>query len=606
MLGLAVAPACDYRAPTLTGSDQVFDPNIEITAIRDNALAAGNWPAVDNIMSALVDGATKPGCAVGIARGGELLYLKGYGKAELGGENWGVATMGAVGSVSKTLTAAAVMRLDQLNWLDPTHIVANYLATGNAALAAAQIKHLLDHSSGVGGATKAAAFMPNWEQTSDADACLDGEPIDCTAVAKTLAEPRLAFAQYEASELVAVLGGGVPQQGVYSNVGYSVLGAVIDQIAQSHSYSGYESLVWHEVGNRKTPIYHADNMLTLALTHSWRANDIPHRAVGVNEAFAPLSVGGIEGWQGPAGGWAMTIGDLTRFTVALNTSQIVDGARLTAMRANRTDLDDIPDNYGYGIMLGTGSNAPYWHGGGIGAHSAAWTWWPNHGGYSLGIALMCNRSDIDAWDLRATATTLANAIAGGSPNGISPLTLPAVGATAAADRTWVLDTARAWQAAPRDVIAPITGLLHDLVLRSRLEGGSLTFELGEATVSGGVVVPVSGRTPNDLGEVAFTGDPWFVTRPADVRLAAAGGEVILHGLVLEGAVDAGGAQLARVSLDGTLDARELAPLFGTSPTGLCAQLAGTDAACQPCVDGAPVCMPIRYEHLDGSTVSAPQ
>lgn len=613
-LGLAAAPAC-YRAPTLTGADQVYDPNIEVTALRDNGLAAGSWPAVDNVMSALVGGAGKPGCAVGIARGGELVYLQGYGKAQLAGEDWGVATMGAVGSVSKTFTAAAVMRLDQLGWLDLSDDVGDHLATGNAALANARIDDLLDHSSGVGGATNEQAFMPTWEQTSDADACLDGDPIDCGAVARDLAEPRLAFAQYEASEAVAALGGGAPAQGVYSNVGYSVLGAVVDALAQG-SYSGYESLVWHQVGNRKTPIYHADNMLTLALTHSWRATDIPHRAVGyvpsggggfvATEAFALSSVGGVEGWEGPAGGWAMTIGDLTRFTVALNTAQIVDAGRLAAMRANRTNLDEFSDNYGLGIMLGTGASAPYWHGGQIGGHTAAWTWWPDHGGQSLGITFMCNRTDISPWTLRSTATTLASAIAGGTPGGISPLSLPPVGASAAAGRTWALDTARAWQAAPRDVIAPITGLLHDLVLSSRLAGGRLAFTLGEGTVSGGSWVPASGRAPTDLGEVAFTRDPWFVSRPADVRLAAAGGEVVVHGLVLEGAVDAGGARLARVALRGTLDARELAPLFGSSPTALCAQLAGTDAACQPCADGAPVCMPVRYEHLGGSAVTAPQ
>ncbi|HWO17392.1 MAG TPA: serine hydrolase domain-containing protein [Kofleriaceae bacterium] len=612
-LALAAAPAC-YRAPTLTGTDQVHDPNIEVTAIKDNGLAAQLWPAVDNTMLGLIGNAAAPGCAVGIARGGALVYLQGYGKAELGGEDWGVATMGAVGSVSKTFTAAAVMRLDQLGWLGLADTVSDHLPTGNAALAAARIDDLLDHSSGVGGATQAAAFAPTWEATSDADSCVDGEALDCGAVARTLAEPRLAFAQYEASEQVAALGGGAPQQGVYSNVGYSVLGAIVDELADGTVYGGYEGLVWHQVGNRKTPIYHADNMLSLALTHSWRGSDIPHRAVGyapsggggyaMAEAFALSGLGNVEGWEGPAGGWAMTIGDLTRFAVALNTAQIVDAGRLAAMQAIRTDLDGLPDHYGFGILLGTGANAPYWHGGQIGGHTAAWTWWPSHNGQSLGIALMCNRQDISPWTLRGTATTLAGQIANSAPSAAAPLSLPAVGASAAAGRTWALGTARAWQAAPRAVIAPITGLAYDLVLSSRLASGRLALTLGEAIVTAAGAVPASGRAPVDLGEATFR-DPWFATRPAEVRLATAAGEVVVRDLVLEGAVAAGGARLDRVSLRGTLDARQLAALGGGSATSLCAQVANTDAACRPCADGALACVAVRYEHLDGQGVSAP-
>jgi hypothetical protein len=313
---------------------------------------------------------------------------------------------------------------------------------------------------------------------------------------------------------------------------------------------------------------------------------------------------GIEGWQGPAGGWTMTIGDLTRFTVALNTAQIVDGPRLAEMRELRTDLDDLPDHYGFGTMLGTGADAPYWHGGQIAGHTAAWTWWPDQGGQPLGIALMCNRQDLSMFALRAMATTIAGLIAGGSPSAAAPPALPPVGLAAAAGRDWALDTARAWQSAPRDVIAPITGLSFDLVLTSRLAGNRLAFTLTEATVDGLTATP-SARPPTYLGTVPFTGDPWFTTQPAQASLATPYGDVIVHDLILHGGVSVGGARLSDLSLSGTLDARELAPLAGGSAASLCAQVAGTDAACQPCGDGVVACTTLRYEHLDGAQVSMP-
>src|SRR5690606_40540248 len=61
---------------------------------------------------------TRRSSDLGIARGGSLTYLQGYGKAELGGEDWGVGTMGAVGSVSKTITAATVLRMHDLGMID--------------------------------------------------------------------------------------------------------------------------------------------------------------------------------------------------------------------------------------------------------------------------------------------------------------------------------------------------------------------------------------------------------------------------------------------------------------------------------------------------------
>ena len=86
------------------------------------------------------------------------------------------------------------------------------------------------------------------------------------------------------------------------------------------------------------------------------------------------------------------------------------------------------------------------------------------------------------------------------------------------------------------------------------------------------------------------------------RLLSPLGEVTVRDLALQGAVTSAGGALARVSLSGTLDARQLAALGGGSATAMCAQVANTDAACQPCADGAVACTTVRFEHLDGSRV----
>jgi CubicO group peptidase (beta-lactamase class C family) len=608
-IGLLASPAC-YRAPTKTGSDQVYDPNIEMTALKDNALASKTWKVVDDHMKLILGNLEAPGCAVGIARGGELTYLQGYGKAKLGGENWGVGTMGAVGSVSKTFTAAGLLLMHQLGIVDVNQDVGNYAFSGNAALDNVAVAKLLNHTGGVGGGTKGAAFAPTWEPGSDAKACIDGAAINCVTVAKELAEPRLAYDQYSATEAVSAL---APGQGVYSNVGYSVAGAIIDKLTAGTSYDGYEGWIWHRLGRYKPSELDVDNLLSLALTHSWRATDIPHRAVGYKpdgmggytpyEAFDLASVGGVEGWEGPAGGWAMTIGDLTRFTLALNTEKIVNNTMLSAMRFNWANLDDLSDDAGMGMLLGSAGKAPYWHGGQIGGHTAAWTWWDNSNGSSLAIALMCNRENLSPYTLRDVAGQLATKIVGSQPvSPVMPL-LPVVELPNADGRNWSLDPTAAWQAAPTRALLPLTGLSHDLVLRAAVVEDRLSLTLIEADVSGSSARAVTGRTPTSLGTATVTRNPWFSTQPTDVSLASPLGDVVVRGLIVAGALDRDGAELSSVSLHGTLDARQVAPLFSRSATSLCAELATTGASCTPCADGSPTCLEFQYDGYAGDSVT---
>jgi CubicO group peptidase (beta-lactamase class C family) len=314
-----------------------------------------SWPSVDGEMSVLVpDPENEPGCAVGVVRDDEILYLQGYGYARLPGrgdpgEKWTVATMGAVGSVSKTFTAAAVMRMHDLGLIDVNDQVEDYLSTGNGPLGNTYIYDLLGHSSGVGGDTQDEAFGHDWEDGTSVTDCIENDPesASCLALFQELARPASAFPYYAPTEAVADLGmAGDLKAGVYSNVGYSVLGAIVDRIAQdSTSSDGYEAFVWDEIGSWAGNFLESGNMLSLALTHSWRDEDIPHRAVGylgagpaVQEAWN--AVGSIEGWEGPSGGWAMTIGDLSRFMIALDNADFFDDADMRAiMQHEWTDLN---------------------------------------------------------------------------------------------------------------------------------------------------------------------------------------------------------------------------------------------------------------------------
>jgi CubicO group peptidase (beta-lactamase class C family) len=599
---LSFAAACG-QPPTKTGADQVHDGNIELTALKDNKFTAMSWNTVDTYMNGVVGLATNPGCAVGIARGGQLTYLHGYGKARIGGENWGVATMGAVGSVSKSFTAAGMLLMDQLNMLDVDDDVDAHLGGGAAAVGNVSIARLLNHTSGVGGASQGAAFAPNWEAGSDARDCIDNS-IGCAATAHDLAEPRLAYAQYGGNESVSALGAGVAN---YSNVGYGVIGAVIDEVTDGE----YEQWIWERIGGWPVSDLDAQNLLSLALTHSWRANDIPHRAVGydglvVAEAFDASGLGNVEGWEGPAGGWTMTIGDLTRFATALNTTKILNGTFLAAMRNPWAQFNSLPDRAGMGMLLpvedaGIDDTPDYWHGGIIGGHTAAWTWWNNSNGQSLAIALMCNQNDISPYTLLDHAEKLAGRIAGSSPSlplAPAPVTvsLPIVHA-----RAFHLDRSGAYQASPAGATLPITELSHQLVLRSTVSGSQLSLSLVEAAVSQGHYTPAPNRTPTSLGTAAVT-NPKFTSRATDLRLASPLGDVRVHDAVIAATIVAG-PKLTNVSIRGTLDARELGTLVGRTGAQLCSELQTTGTTCTPCADGAAMCVAFDYQRYAGALVT---
>jgi CubicO group peptidase (beta-lactamase class C family) len=90
------------------------------------------------------------GCALGVARNGELLYKKGYGYANL---DWDIpitpTTVFYVGSVSKQFTAAAIALLSQQGKLDLDADVREYVPEMPLRSPIVTARHLIHHTSGV-------------------------------------------------------------------------------------------------------------------------------------------------------------------------------------------------------------------------------------------------------------------------------------------------------------------------------------------------------------------------------------------------------------------------------------------------------------------------
>ena len=418
---IVVLAGCALPPNNSIVDDQVPNTNEELTRLKDVRWERYEWPVVDGLMTSGVAGLPAPaaadragGCAVGLAEEGEIAYLGAYGEAS-SGRDWNFGTIAPVGSVSKTFTALAVMELATLpgSPLALSSEVGDHLSTSNADLASVLVSDLLDHTSGVGGSSINAAFSPNWAPASTVAAC-DGlnDPLGCPPISQMLVDPLWAFAAYEANETVA----GV-SSGVYSNVGYTVLGAIIDEITSNDrrlgsTQRGYEPYVWSTVGSWNDNILDGRRMLSPALTHSWRVADgdfLSYARGFPEDAWEDTEV---EGWEGPSGGWALTIGDLTRFAMLFGDDDFVSNDVRTMMVQTRsTPLQGI--SYGFGVMLASDfpNRTRWWHGGVIGSHHALWAHWPNVNGRSYAVALQCNNGPNDqfVWNvLQAAAVQLLN------------------------------------------------------------------------------------------------------------------------------------------------------------------------------------------------------
>jgi CubicO group peptidase (beta-lactamase class C family) len=522
-LPLLALSAC---APETSGPDQAKDINYTLTASADEALDDVAYPKADEAMEALV-GPNKlaNGCALGLVMNGQVVYLKGYGLAnEQAGIPWDVNTASAVGSVSKTFTALAILRLAEMGQLHLGDRFNDHLSPstlyGFQTLSAA-----LTHTSGIGGATKEEAFSPNWGPGPDEAAY----PVE-----HPMAHPRYAYDAFAPYQVLASPSGttnGLPN-GVYSNVGYTLLGAVIDSITASRSFApedGYERFVWYEVARGANL---SKGLKTFALGHSWRDSDIPHFARGYDDFVLTHmwdGVGSVEGWEGPSGGWTMTIGDLTRFVAAVQKREIVSRASWAAATAPKSWVNGRP--YGYGMWITPVLNYPgaveLSHGGDIEGYSALWASFEGIDDHPpLGVALQCNQIGSDV--LEDTAN----------------------------DLFW-------------DYVSDL--LTPEFPLGTRGEQ-HFALDLGRASL---------GRL--SLGSLLGDGLELVATRDGGVSRMEIRGSL--------GSYPLESAKLSGTALDATLAGYLDTRIAGAS--GVCAATRNLGLPCRPCSDGSETCLPIQ-------------
>ncbi len=187
------------------------------TPAANGAATAPEFAAIERFVQEEMAAQRIPGLALGIVRGDQIAYLRGFGKADDSGRTVTPQTPFIIGSLSKSVTALAIMQLVEAGKVDLDAPVQRYLpwfrVADEEASAQITVRHLLNQTSGL--STKTGRSYQGNGDTSDA--ALEN-----------------AVRKLSGAELTAPVG----ETHQYSTINYSVLGLIV-QAVTGRSYESY-------------------------------------------------------------------------------------------------------------------------------------------------------------------------------------------------------------------------------------------------------------------------------------------------------------------------------------------------------------------------------
>jgi len=364
--------------------------------------------AIDTAMNSVMTGDDPPAsCALVVVGQNRIATINAYGVpfAMAGtlldpGTPAIAQTRLYVGSISKTLTALAMLKLAE-------EAAGGGLASGPPV--SLLDRPLVELYPPVAEVPEWSGFTPRTYLAHASGVPKDPLPFELAKLAQLPAaagphpgiHPRHAFVTYR-NTMPRIAGFEQQFDASYSNIGYSLVGAAIDwqtvdDVAGSEP--GYEPYVFDHIalndGTTTEP-----TMISLCLGAPWRAPQMANLAQGFAGTSTPLPAPDFGGWEGPSGGWTMTIGDLGRLIIAINTTSRISATSRAAMLAD-VATDPLLDttHWGLGVWRTTSTDGDlrYGKGGDITGFTSDFIAYRDAG---VGAGIVCNRDGMDHPTLR--------------------------------------------------------------------------------------------------------------------------------------------------------------------------------------------------------------
>lgn len=254
-----------------------------------------------------------PGLALGVGRGGRVIYARGYGQCELAeGRPTNEATSFTIASISKQFTAATIMRLEERGEVELDDPLTRYFP--DLPYPGVRIRHLLTHTSGIPGFTEAPGFERRCRTR-----------VTPAEIVATVSQRPPAFA---------------PQtEWQYSNTNYILLGRLIERITEERYADGLRRAILEPLGLLRTGV------VDLTTIRANAARGYLAYALGEHEQ----AVDRDPSWELGTGDLFSTVGDLIRWNVALRRGEVVHPSSYERMASSATLADGRPTGYGYGL-----------------------------------------------------------------------------------------------------------------------------------------------------------------------------------------------------------------------------------------------------------------
>lgn len=297
-----------------------------------------------------------PGTAIAIAKDGAVVYAQGYGvrNTETGAPVT-AETQFSIGSLSKSLTALALMQAVDAGLLDLDAPLQTYLPdftlTNSAAAAQLTLRHLLANRAGF---------------VADDNEWYNGEIQTLPAVVahiQTLDVPNAPGTTFE-----------------YNNLGFALAGYVLERVTGKT----WQDIVAHNIF---APLGLADATTDLATIENSPNFASPHR-LDVRAGHVPIAVFANLDAVAPAGAATMNAVELATY----GAFQLGDGTWQGQPLVSATRLAEMHTEVGDGYALGWVTSdyegyAMVWHNGSIDGYVALLTLIPSEG---LAVATLAN------------------------------------------------------------------------------------------------------------------------------------------------------------------------------------------------------------------------
>ncbi len=268
---------------------------------------------VDDLMRATLAERHIPGAALAVIHKGRVVKMKGYGLASI---EFGVpvttTTAFEIGSVSKQMTAAAIMLLVEDGKVGLDEPVSKYIAGTPESWRPVTIRHLLTHSSGVKSYSSLDGFeLIKRQRVGDFLRKLSPYPLEYTP----------------------------GDRNIYSNSGFTILAYVIEAVSGKPFIEFMRERIFRPLGMNSTtdrdPEYLIPNR---AVGYEWRGNRYAGRDWDLTDLLG-------------AGTIVSTIEDMTKWDAALNGRAFLTPASRAEWWKAYTFNNGERSIYGFGWRL---------------------------------------------------------------------------------------------------------------------------------------------------------------------------------------------------------------------------------------------------------------